>query len=482
MNTTAPPAKSTALRKNALGVGFIIFFVISAASPLSVLAGGFPIGIMLGNGAGTPALLLGILALLLTFSVGYTTMARHVTHAGGFYAFSARGLGGLAGGAAGVLAMFGYNILQIGLYGMLGGVVAGTMSEVLGLHAPWWLWSLLAMASIAFLGWRNIDLSARVLCVVVIAEYLTMLTLDIAILRAGGDSGLNMDAFKPEHIFSGTPSIGLLFCFAAFIGFEATTIYGEEAKNPERAIPLATYASIILVGGFYALSTWSFIIGAGADKIVPQLQGMEDPTTFVYGLSDHYAGTQLTAVIRVLFIVSIYAGLLAFHNSAARYFYAMGRDGLLPDRLGTTHHMHQSPHMGSALQSLIAAVVVVVFALMGADPILDLFSWFSNLAALCVMLLMVLTSLAVMRYFARWPQHGASVWRTALLPGASGVALLAVLLIAIAHFDVLTGASKTLSYGLCAVIPLALILGVMRAARLRRTAPERFAQLGFHPL
>ncbi|MFX5817286.1 hypothetical protein ABTE26_20535, partial [Acinetobacter baumannii] len=49
--------EENALRTNALGVGFIIFFVVSAASPLSVIAGGFPIGIMLGNGPGTPALL-----------------------------------------------------------------------------------------------------------------------------------------------------------------------------------------------------------------------------------------------------------------------------------------------------------------------------------------------------------------------------------------------------------------------------------------
>lgn len=474
--------RSTTLRKNALGVGFIIFFVISAASPLSVLAGGFPIGIMLGNGAGTPVLLLAILALLLAFSVGYTTMARHVTNAGGFYAFSSRGLGGLAGGAAGVLAMFGYNILQIGLYGMFGGVVAGTMAETFGLQAPWWTYSLLAMLSIAVLGYRNIDLSARVLSLVVIAEYLTILMLDIAILRSGGDAGINFDAFQVSRIFSGTPSIGLLFCFAAFIGFEATTIYGEEARNPEKAIPLATYASILLVGGFYALSTWSFIVGAGSDKIVPLLQGLEDPTTFVYGLSDQYAGPQLTAVIRVLFIVSIYAGLLAFHNSAARYFYAVGRDGLLHSLLGTTHRIHQSPHMGSALQSLIAAVVVLIFAAMDADPILHLFSWFSNLAALCVMLLMALTSVAVVRYFGRRPELRLSAWRTTILPCVSGMALLGVLSIAIANFDVLTGASKALSYGLCAVIPIALLIGTALAARLRTVAPQRFAALGSHKL
>ncbi|WP_422775684.1 APC family permease [Pseudomonas mediterranea] len=482
MSVSLPVNSSTELKRGALGVGFIIFFVVSAASPLSVIAGGFPIGIMLGNGAGTPALLILALLVLLMFSVGYTTMSRHVTNAGGFYAFTSRGLGGLAGGAAGVLAMFAYNILQVGLYGMFGGVVSGTMASVFGLELPWWAYSLMAMASVAILGYRKIDLSARVLSVIVIAEYLAILTLDFAILSTGGDSGVNLDAFDRSHVFSGTPSIGLLFCFAAFIGFEATTIYGEEARNPQRTIPIATYCSVLLIGGFYALSVWSMVVGVGADKIVPMLQALQDPTTFIYGMSDHFVGPHLTQIIRVLFMVSIYAGLLAFHNAAARYFYAIGRDGLLPRQLGTTHRVHQSPHMGSVLQSLISAVVVLIFAAMDADPILQLFAWLSNLATLCVILLMALTSAAVFAFSRRYPELRLGLWRGGIFPALSCLVLLAVLIIAVLHFDVLTGASQTLSYGLCAIIPAALLAGVLLAARLRKSAPERYLALGSHKL
>ncbi len=482
MSVSIPVNSSTELKRGALGVGFIIFFVISAASPLSVIAGGFPIGIMLGNGAGTPALLLLALAVLLAFSVGYTTMAKHVTNAGGFYAFTSRGLGGLAGGAAGVLAMFAYNILQVGLYGMFGGVVSGTMESVYGLVLPWWSYSLMAMVSIAILGYRKIDLSARVLSVVVIAEYLAILTLDIAILKTGGDSGVNLDSFTRQHVLSGTPSIGLLFCFAAFIGFEATTIYGEEAKNPHRTIPIATYSSVLLIGGFYALSVWSMVVGVGTDKIVPMLQALQDPTTFIYGMSDHFVGPYLTQIIRVLFMVSIYAGMLAFHNAAARYFYAIGRDGLLHSLLGTTHRVHQSPHMGSALQSLIAAVVVLIFAAMDADPILQLFAWFSNLATLCVILLMAMTSISVCVYFHRHPELNVGLWRGRILPIFSSLALLMVLILAVVHFDVLTGASQLLSYALCAVIPAALLGGIFLAVRLRKVSPQRFLALGSHKL
>ncbi|MGJ7530615.1 APC family permease [Variovorax sp. GB1P17] len=482
MSAILPPHAANTLRRDALGVYFIVFFVVSAASPLSVIAGGFPIGIMLGNGAGTPALLLAALAVLLAFSAGYTTMARHVTNAGGFYAFSSTGLGGLAGGAAGVLALFAYNVLQIGLYGMFGGVVAATMATTFGFVVPWWVWSLLALTSIAILGYRNVDLSARVLALVVIAEYAAILTLDIAILHAGGDSGIHLDSFKPSHVFSGTPSIGLLFCFAAFIGFEATTIYGEEAKDPQRTIPRATYASVLLIGAFYGVSIWALIVGVGTDKIVPLLQSLQDPTTFLYGVSDHYAGPGLTAVIRGLFMVSIYAGLLAFHNAAARYFYAIGRDGLLPAWLGTTHRIHQSPHLGSALQSAVAAAVVLAFAAFGADPILQLFAWLSSLATLCVIGLMALTSAAVLAYFRRRPELQLGIWRARLLPALACAALLCVLVVAVLHFDVLTGASKPLSYALCSSILIALAVGIALAARLRRRAPERFCRLGSHKL
>ncbi|MCC8394551.1 FAD-binding oxidoreductase [Paraburkholderia sp. MMS20-SJTR3] len=111
MSVAMEPTPATELRKGALGLGFIVFFVISAAGPLVAIAGGLPIGIMLGNGAGTPALLVATVAILLLFAAGYTAMARHVTNAGGFYAFTARGLGGTAGGAAALIALLGYNTM-----------------------------------------------------------------------------------------------------------------------------------------------------------------------------------------------------------------------------------------------------------------------------------------------------------------------------------------------------------------------------------
>ena len=131
---------------------------------------------------------------------------------------------------------------------------------------------------------------------------------------------------------------------------------------------------------------------------------------------------------------------------------------------------------------MISAVVVLIFAALDADPILQLFAWLSNLATLCVILLMALTSAAVLVFFRRHPQLKVGLWRGQILPGFSCLALVAVLVLAVVHFDVLTGASQLLSYGLCAIIPLALLGGVFLAARLRKASPQRFLALGSHKL
>jgi amino acid transporter len=219
------------------------------------------------------------------------------------------------------------------------------------------------------------------------------------------------------------------------------------------------------------------VIGTGADQVVDVIKGLDDPTNFLYGLSQKYAGEGFTTLLRGMFIMSIYAGLVSFHNSTARYFYSMGREGLLPASLGFTHAHHKSPHRASILQSVLCAIVVGVFALAGADPVLNLFAWLSNLATVCVLALMVTTAVSVAVYF-RSDSHGYGAIRILVLPLASAVCLLVVLALAVANFDVLTGASRVLSWGLLLLVPAGAVGGWIAARRLRANEPARYARIG----
>jgi amino acid transporter len=470
-------AATDRLRPNVLGVAAISFFVVSAAAPLTAVAGGYPVAMLLGNGIGVPLAVLAVMAILLIFSVGYTTMARHISNAGSFFAFTSQGLGGIVGGASSYIAVLAYNSMQIGLYGLFGIIAASVLGEW-GLTAEWWVWSLVSWALVGIFGYLKIDLSAKVLAVLVCAEYLAVVILDFAILGNGGPEGITTTSFTPAAFMSGEPIIGMLLCFAAFMGFEATTIYAEEARDPNRTVPRATYLSVLLIGIFYAFSTWCMVIGAGESKLLETLGGLADPALFIFVLSDQYAGGGLTTVISLLLISSVFAALLAFHNAAARYFYVLGREGMLPAGLGRTHNEHDSPHVGSVLQTILGVVVLVIFIVTETDPFLGLFVWLTNLATLSVIALMAIVSFAVIAFFRRQPQLEGNALKTIVAPLVAGVMLAIIAYQVVTHFEALTGASPALAIGLPILVPIAGVLGGIVAFMLKQSNSARFARLG----
>mgnify|MGYP000034633115 CR=1 FL=1 len=177
--TERPDKGANQLRKNSLGLIAVTFMVVSAAAPLTAAGGGIPPSMLFGNGAGIAGAFVIVTVILLLFSVGYVAMARHVRNAGAFYAFTASGLGGRMGGAAALVAILAYNTMQIGLLGLLGAIASGTFAEF-GLVLPWYVWSYIAIALVAVLGYRQVDLSAKVLMGLVLAEFLIVLALDAA--------------------------------------------------------------------------------------------------------------------------------------------------------------------------------------------------------------------------------------------------------------------------------------------------------------
>jgi amino acid transporter len=384
-----------------------------------------------------------------------------------------------------MIALLGYNAMQIGLYGLFAAAAAGFFSDNLGITLPWWVYAFIAMAIIAVLGYRQVDLSVKVLAILVSLEFLIVLILDAAILLKGGQGGstpLTLTPFTWASFTSGSVAIALLFNFASFIGFEATTIYSEEAKDPQRTVPRATYVAVLTIGIFYTLTTYLMVEGQGAAGLQQYLGGLQpDPTAFLFVLGDTYIGAALTTVMSLLFISSVFAALLAFHNAVARYLYALGREGLVPAQLGRTHVKHLSPHVGSLNQSVLAFVVVLIFVITGQDPVLALFTWLTQLGTLAIIVLMALASFAVVAFFARHRDFDRNVARTTIAPIVGGVALSAVAVYAASQFGLLIGNPESpLRWILPALIIVAAVAGVIAALNLKRRSPELYAQMGRH--
>ncbi len=125
---------SRTLAHNRLGVPSVVFFVLSAATPLTVVAGVVTTGYAVTGIIGLPVAFIVIALLLALFSVGYVAMSRHVTNAGAFYTYVTHGLGRPAGVGAAYMALLAYNLLQVGLYGIVGVAAAPLIERLVRRH------------------------------------------------------------------------------------------------------------------------------------------------------------------------------------------------------------------------------------------------------------------------------------------------------------------------------------------------------------
>jgi amino acid transporter len=410
------------------------------------MTGAVPVAMLLGNGAATPGAYLAVGLTLLVFSVGYAAMSSKVTNAGAFFAFVGKGLGPKAGVASAYASIIGYVTIQLAIYGFFGLVISLTAAGF-GLSLPWWAWALIAWVVVTLLSLLSVDIGAKVLGVLLSVELLALIITAVAILVNGGPEPMDINAsFNPALVFAGgfagTAGIALAFAFASFIGFEATAIYGEESKDPKRDVPRATYWAIGIIAALFAVVSFAMVVGMGSsqliDQVVERSSVLADPAAVLFSLAAEYVSPEIVTIMALLVVTSLFAGLLAFQNAAARYFFAMGRGGVMPSMLGETNKVG-APQNGALLTSIIAGAVIVLFAAAGLDPFLNLFSWMSGIAVIAVVAVEVLVSIAVIAYFNK--AGGGTLWNSKIAPAASVVLMLAGLYLLMSRFNLLAGTS-----------------------------------------
>ncbi len=405
-------------------------------------------------------------------------------NAGAFYAYISRGLGGTVGAGAALVALVAYNSLQVGIYGIFGFEVSGLFATYADLEVAWWIPALAAAVAVGVLGLLKIDVNAKVLGVLLVIEVLLVVVFDIAAVADPGKEGLSLHAFNPDTLTGAGVGTALCFCIAAFLGFEQAPVYAEETSRPHVLVPRVMFLAVAGVAVFFALSSWALTVATGPAAIVPTSQ--EQSAYLLFFLTEDRLGSTFTDVLHVLFVTGMFAAMLSFHNVVARYAFAMGREGLLPAAFGRTSGASGAPGTGSLLQTGIAVVLVLAFALTDdkpvgdpTAPVLHLFTWGGNIGALGVIVLMAIASLSVVVFFVRRGAAGAQAWRLAT-SAVAGIALVIIAGYTVKDFDVLVGAypDSALRWVLPGVIGLALVVGLVQGAVLRARAPETHARIG----
>ena len=475
--TPSPSNVSLALAHGRLGVPSIVFFTISAAAPLMVVAGATTTAYAVTGITAIPVAFLAVAAALAVFSVGYVAMARQITNAGAFYTYIARGLGRPAGVAGAFVAMLAYNALQIGLYGGFGVLASGLLADKFNLTVSWWLCALIAWVVVAALGVLRVDLNGKVLAVLLLAEITVLVVYDVFNLANPAADGLDLAPLSPAGLFTAGIGAGLVLAVTAFTGFESAAIFSEEAKDPRRTVPTATFLTIGIIAILYSLSSWAMSVATGVDNIV-EVSRTESIFTLI-GLAAQNINTTMADIGAFLLVTSLFASLLAFHNAVARYLFALGREGVLPTALGRTNPRSGAPRTASVTQSTLAVLTIGVYAIFGLDPLVKLFFWVGMLGGFGVLLLITATSLAVIAYFAKNPGE-ENVWTRLLAPTLSAIALGVVSVVALLNFDTLLGVAATdpMRWILPALYLLVVALGLVWAVVLRSNSPATYDVIG----
>jgi hypothetical protein len=169
---------------------------------------------------------------------------------------------------------------------------------------------------------------------------------NLRIFLDGGPDRVPVAAFTTEGVASGGFGLAVLFAFLCFGGFESSAIYREQAKDPVRTVPWATYVAVLVIRGSYRLAAIGMLTGIGSGGIEEARQGADVATMFS-DLAVKYVGAVMPSIVNGLVIISTYATLFSQHNAVFRYLYSFGRDGVLPASLGKAHPKHHSPFHAS---------------------------------------------------------------------------------------------------------------------------------------
>ncbi|SDM85804.1 APC family permease [Allokutzneria albata] len=479
-NANAPggaPNVTTALAADRLGVPAVTYFAISMCAPFTVVAGAITTGYAVTGQIGIPIGFLAMGVVLAVFCVGFVTMAPYVPNAGAFNAYIAKGLGRPAGVAAGWLALVSYNAMQVGVYGAFGDAAQPLIKSWFGVEIAWWAIALGAWALVAFLGTQHIDLNGKVLAVLMVAECLVILVYAVSFLLNPAGNAVSLQTLDPSHLFE--PGAGALFSLAilGFVGFETAVVFSEEAKVSGRTVPVATYLSLGVTTLLYVLGSWAISVATGPGRVAEMARA--NGSELVFRLAHDQLGVAMVGIGRFLYATSVFAALIAFHNAAARYAFAMGRERVLPSFFGQTSSRNSSPRGGSILQSAIGLVGIIAFAIAGVHPLRDVFFIWTSAGSLGILLLIVLTAFAIVAFFAK-TLTPESAWKRTVAPVLAAASTLVAFVLVLANFDKTLDvpSDSPLRWAIPGGYLVLLLLGLLWGFRLRARRPRVYTNIG----
>ena len=138
--------------------------------------------------------------------------------------------------------------------------------------------------------------------------------------------------------------------FFSYIGFDAVSVAAQEARNPQRDIPLGMLGSLLVCTALYM--AMSYVLTGIANY---QTLNVAHPVSQAV---EALPGTRwLTQYVNLGAIVGLASVVLVLLLAQSRIFFAMGRDGMIPSAFHAIHPRFRTPYKGSIITGIFCAVL-----------------------------------------------------------------------------------------------------------------------------
>jgi amino acid transporter len=236
---------------------------------------------------------------------------------------------------------------------------------------------------------------------------------------------------------------------------------------------VATYLALGLIALVYAGAAWAMAARNG-DAHVVAAAAQQGPG-LLFGLAGNGS---LSQAAQWLFLTSLFAAALAFHNTVWRYIYALGRENVLPAALGRTGS-NNIPKAASLVQSGCGLAVIVAYAAGQWPPMSDMFFWLGTTGGLGILALLAVTAVAVVVFFAR-DARGEPAWPRLIAPALAAVLLGGMIVLAVQHYATLLGvvAGSPAAWALPGSYAAVAVTGLAWGLILKARRPSVYAAIG----
>lgn len=467
------PITSTFKLRGRMGTMGLLFTVLAFTAPLGVVFSFVSVNISFG--IAVPIAFIGVGILMTLFAMGFTGMSKAIPRPGAFYTYIREGLGRPMGLGGSFLALITYGFNATSCIVVSGIAVNNLVAAFLpGLQTPWWWWALIMLCAAWILSYFNVELSAKVLSIILVVEVIAVAIFDVVLIASGGPDGQSIEPWNPTNLITPTLGVLLLFSIGVFNGFEATAIYRDEVRRPEVTIPRATFLAVGFLAVFYAISGYALILSVGTSNAVEA--AASDPTALMPNALVNYFGLFANQLIAILLVTSFFASGLSLQNILSRYTHSLAVDGIFPRIIASVHPKHGSPHRAALTVGGVLVLVLLVLILSGGDEN-ALYAGAAGVAFYGMLLLLCLTAVAIIVYCRRNP-GAMSFWRTLIAPAIALAGIGFALLTATFNMELLVVGDPTLLAVLLAIPYTAIIAGIVYALVLRRRGTETYQRIG----